>query len=60
MIDAAQRLDDLAMVPANRLERLHTGQYSIRMNQQYRITFRWEGLDAHDVCCEDHHQEHCP
>ena len=31
------------------------GQHSIRVNQQYRITFRWEGHDAHDVCCEDYH-----
>ena len=31
------------------------GQHSIRVNQQYRITFRWEKHDAHDVCCEDYH-----
>jgi plasmid maintenance system killer protein len=29
-------------------------QHSIRVNKQYRITFRWEGHDAHDVCCEDY------
>ena len=33
----------------------HYRQHSIRVNQQYRITFRWEGHDAHDVCCEDYH-----
>ncbi len=58
MLDVAQRLDDLAAVPGNRLEALvgdRKGQHSIRVNQQYRITFWWEGHDAHDVCCEDYH-----
>ena len=58
MLDAARRLNDLAAVPGNRLEALagdRKGQHSIRVNQQYRITFRWEGHDAHDVCCEDYH-----
>ena len=58
MLDSAQRLDDLAAVPGNRLEALtgdRKGQHSIRVNQQYRITFRWEGHNAHDVCCEDYH-----
>lgn len=58
MLDAAARLDDLAAVPGNRLEALvgeRKGQHSIRVNQQYRITFRWEGHDAYDVCCEDYH-----
>jgi proteic killer suppression protein len=53
-----QRLDDLAVVPGNRLEALagnRKGQHSIRVNQQYRITFRWERHDAYDVCCEDDH-----
>ena len=58
ILDSAQRLDDLATVPGNRLEALagdRKGQHSIRVNQQYRITFRWEKHDAHDVCCEDYH-----
>lgn len=58
MLDSAHRLDDLAAVPGNRFEALagdRKGQYSIRVNQQYRITFRWEKHDAHDVCCEDYH-----
>ena len=58
MLDAAQRLNDLSAVPGNRLEALagdRKGQHSIRGDQQYRITFRWEGHDAHDVCCEDYH-----
>ena len=58
MLDAAHRLDDLAAVPRSRLEALaggRKGQNSIRVSQQYRITFRWEGHDAHDLCCEDYH-----
>ena len=58
MLDSAQRLDDLNAVPGNRLEALagdRKGQHSIRVNQQYRITFRWEKHDAHDVCCADYH-----
>jgi len=58
MLDVAQRLEDLAVVPGNRLEALgrdRKGRHSIRVNQQYRITFRWEKHDAHDVCCEDYH-----
>lgn len=57
MLDSAQRLDDLAAVPGNRLEALagdRKGQHGIRVNQQYRITFRWENHDADDVCCEDY------
>jgi proteic killer suppression protein len=58
MLDAAPRLEDLAAVPGNRLEALtgdRKGQHSIRVNQQYRLTFRWENNDAHDVRCEDYH-----
>jgi proteic killer suppression protein len=58
LLDSAQRLEDLAAVPGNRLEGLagdRKGQHSIRVNQQYRIIFRWEKHDAHDVCCEDYH-----
>lgn len=55
---AHKRLDDVAAVPGNRLEALagdRKGLHSIRVNQQYRITFRWERHDAYDVCCEDDH-----
>lgn len=58
MLDSAQRLEDLGAVPGNRLEKLvgdRQGQHSLRVNQQYRITFRWEGHDAYDVRCEDYH-----
>lgn len=58
MLDSAQRLEDLAAVPGNRFEALagdRKGQHSIRVNQQYRLTFRWESNDAYDVRCEDYH-----
>ena len=58
MLDGAQRLEDLAAVPGNRFEALagdRKGRHSIRVNQQYRLTFRWENNDAHEVCCEDYH-----
>ena len=45
MLDVAARLDDLAVPPGNRLERLKGSQsnrHSIRVNEQYRITFRWD------------------
>ena len=58
MLDAAQRLEDLRAAPGNRLELLRgdrQAHHSVRVNLQYRITFRWEGHDAHEVCCEDYH-----
>jgi toxin HigB-1 len=57
-LDLATRLADLDIPPANRLEALkgdQRGRHSIRVNDQYRITFRWEGIDAYEVCCEDYH-----
>jgi proteic killer suppression protein len=56
LLDSAQRLEDLAAAPGNRLEALagdRKGQHSIRVNQQYRITFRWEKHDPNGVCCDD-------
>jgi toxin HigB-1 len=58
MLNAATVLGDLRSPPGDRLETLHgdlAGRYSIRVNDQYRITFRFEGGDAHDVVCEDYH-----
>ena len=58
LIDAAGRLQDLAVPAGNRLERLkgdQRGRYSIRVNEQYRVTFRWENGHAHEVCVEDYH-----
>lgn len=58
MLDSAQRLEDLAAVPGNRFEALagnRKGWHSVRVNQQYRLTFRWENNNAYEVCCEDYH-----
>jgi proteic killer suppression protein len=58
MLDVAARLDDLAVPPGNRLERLkraQSGRYSIRVNEQYRVTFRWEQGHAYEVRVEDYH-----
>lgn len=57
-LDAAEVLDDLRVPPGNRLEKLRgdrQGQYSIRVNDQWRVCFRWEGADAHDVEIVDYH-----
>jgi proteic killer suppression protein len=57
-LDAAHRLSDLASPPGNRLEALkgdRKGRHSIRVNDQYRLTFRWENDDAYEVRCEDYH-----
>ena len=57
-IDSAQELRDLASPPANRLEALRgdrAGQYSVRINDQYRICFRWETGHAHEVEIADYH-----
>jgi len=58
LLDAAESLDDLRVPPGNRLERLsgdRAGQYSIRVNDQWRICFRWERGDAYDVEIADYH-----
>ncbi len=52
MLDAAEGVSDLRVPPGNRLERLkgdRQGQHSIRINDQWRICFRWEGNNAYDV-----------
>ena len=58
LLDVAARLDDLAIPGGNRLELLkgdRAGRHSIRINDQYRITFRWESGHAYEVCVEDYH-----
>jgi proteic killer suppression protein len=58
MLDAAANLEDLRTPPGNRLEKLtgdREGQYSIRINDQWRICFRWRDGDAHDVEVVDYH-----
>ena len=58
MLNAAVSLADLRVPPGNRLERLRgdrTGQYSIRINDRWRICFRWESGEAHNVEIVDYH-----
>lgn len=58
MIDAAGSISDLKIPPGNRLERLvgdRHGQYSIRINEQWRICFNWRASDAFDVEITDYH-----
>ena len=57
-IDVAARLEDLTAPAGNRLEKLRgdqAGRHSIRINDQYRVTFRWEEGDAREVRVEDYH-----
>ena len=58
LVNAATSVKALAVPPGNRLEALlgdRAGSFSIRMNDHYRITFRFEDEHAHDVTCEDYH-----
>lgn len=57
MLDNAETLNFLRSPPGNRLEKLtgdRKGQYSIRINQQFRICFAWDG-EPHDVEITDYH-----
>jgi len=58
MLNNASTLDDLRIPPANRLEALRgdrKGQHSIRINDQWRVCFRWNEGEAHDVDIVDYH-----
>jgi proteic killer suppression protein len=58
MVNAAHALNDLAVPPANRLEALKgdlKGHHSIRINDQYRVVFKWLDGNAYDVRIEDYH-----
>ena len=58
LLNAAATLDDLRASPANRLEKLaadRKGQWSIRVNDKWRICFRFEVGNAHDVEVVDYH-----
>ena len=58
MLNNAVDVNDLRSPPANRLERLsgdRRGQYSVRINDQWRICFVWRAGDAHDVEISDYH-----
>ena len=57
-IDFASAIEDLRSPPGNRLEKLkgdRDGRWSIRINDQYRVCFRWDGNDAWDVEIVDYH-----
>lgn len=57
-LNAARELGDLGAPPGNRLQALKgdlRGKHSIRINEQWRIVFRWESGDAHDVEIADYH-----
>ena len=58
LLDAAETLEDLRIPPGNRLEKLsdnRQGQHSIRINDQWRICFRWSEGDAYEVEIVDYH-----
>jgi proteic killer suppression protein len=58
LLDAAESLNDLRIPPGNRLEKLRgdrSGQHSIRVNERWRICFRWRSGDAFDVEIVDYH-----
>ena len=57
-VDAAEQLSDLRVPPGNRLEKLRgnrAGQHSIRVNEQWRICFRWKDGSAYEVEIVDYH-----
>ena len=57
-LEIAERLDDLRVPPGNRLEALkgdRVGQHSIRVNEQFRVCFRWTDAGAEDVEIVDYH-----
>jgi len=58
MLNAATTLDDLRALPGNRLEKLlgdRVGEWSIRVDGQWRLCFRWQDGGAHDVELIDYH-----
>jgi toxin HigB-1 len=58
MLDAAETLADLRIPPGNRLAKLagdRAGQHSIRVNQQWRVCFRWTDAGPEDVEITDYH-----
>ncbi len=58
ILDAAETINDLRILPGNRLEQLHgnrKGQHSIRINDQWRICFTWTSAGPADVEITDYH-----
>ena len=57
-VNAASRLEDLRVPPSNRLEKLRgdrKGFHAIRINDQWRVVFRWAENNAHEVSIVDYH-----
>ena len=57
-LDSAQSIDEMRIPPGNRLEELsgdRKGQWSIRINDQYRVCFKWPGSDPEEVEVTDYH-----
>lgn len=57
-LDAAGALEDLRVPPGNRLKALkgdRSGQHSVRVNDQFRVCFRWKDGDAYNVAITDYH-----
>lgn len=58
ILDNAKTINDLMALPSNRFEALggeRAGQYSIRVNQQWRVCFEWKDADAYNVEIVDYH-----
>lgn len=58
ILDNAKTINDLMALPSNRFEALggdRAGQYSIRINQQWRVCFEWKDADAYNVEIVDYH-----
>jgi proteic killer suppression protein len=58
LIDAVTKLEELRVPPGSRLHSLtgdRRGFHAVRVNDQYRIVFRFDGADAFDVRCTDYH-----
>jgi proteic killer suppression protein len=58
MLEAVSTINDLRIPPGNRLEKLKgsgRGQFSIRVNDQWRLCFVWDGLEAREVEFDDYH-----
>ncbi|WP_319521500.1 type II toxin-antitoxin system RelE/ParE family toxin [uncultured Desulfosarcina sp.] len=58
-IDSTSNLDDLIIPPGNRLEALsgnRAGQYSVRINEQYRVCFEWSNGNADNIEIIDYHR----
>lgn len=58
LLDSVERLSDLRIPPGNQLEKLsgsRQGQYSIRINDQWRMCFKWRAGDAYEVEITDYH-----